>query len=1415
MAHDSLSEVIAPRGEAPPGSLAAEAPPEPLNQPLDQPLDQPVNRPLGQSLDHPLDRRAKAADVASAVERWQATLTAARLPDTLIGEDLGIEVLDLTHAHPSGLATLMAGRSTRLSSLVREPAAHVAARRRARAIAASAERLAAERGVRSAYLAAGLVTWSPVPGAAPGGGAATPISAPVLLRSCRLHPRGPAQDDYELDLDDTAVVNPEVVRRLATDHGIRLDPSGLGGLAFGVDGFDPRPVFSVLEEVCARVPGFAIDRRLVVGSFTSGSDALVADLDAARLALQIHPLLSRVANATPSMESDQLAAAPPYVPRVDDDQPLCWIDPEPETDDVAFDLDCSQRAAVDAALSGSNVLIEGPPGTGLTHTLAAAAGALAGRGRRVLVVTPHRGTADTLIRRFADAGLSDLVLDLHDGLGDRIKVLSGLEQALDAAIDDAKALESGSTPDRRSGSAVEHGQAAAGAEAVAAAQVRHAAEALAAAGKALHAKREPWAVSAYEAMVALAELMTGDTPPRTRVRLPHAVTRQLDAATRDRLREDLREVAELGAFRLTRLDTRWLDARVADEDEAHAALAAARAARTVLPAATSAMDALATASGIEAVDTLAQWRPQLDLLLGIRATLDVLQPAVFEQPLEDLVRATAQDPPDDGWLARRSLRRRARALVRPGTHLLDLHERLVTAQEQRTAWQQIAASGGWPRVPTGLDAANATVRELELAVGRLTEVLEGTGTPALDTLPTDKLRQRVGDLAADSEGLLAQPQRRVRMDRLRRAGLTPLIEDLTDRRCEASEVEGELDLAWWTSVLEAIIRSEPRLAAHDPAELRGHVETLRDGQNRLLQARAAQTVATCALRAVDAVRHHGDQVRWLLAEVHRGHRSSWPMDLFSYAGDLLAALRPIWVMSPDAVARNLPAARPGAPVVDVVAVDDASQVGMPEAAAALARAQQVIVAGDRLRLPPATGGPSVVAAVASLADGDHRLSVNRLDRDHRTRDGRLLLPLRPLYTRAWALVPGAPPVSPLTLEHVREGVGVPAPGEQVVVSAEAEVDRVVDLVSQHAARRPGESLLVVTLGARHAERIEEALRLEVAHRPELARWLDVHWAGDISEPFLVRPIHRIPGVERDAVIVSVGLARTPHGRVLHRFGVLDGRYGTSCLATALSRARRRTTLVCCFTADDLDGERLRSDGSKMLRDVLALAADPTARGDHPEQAQPVEQTDALVRDLRDRLESVGLPVTATPALPDWPMAIALADPQSPGRRLMAIEVDGPSFAACPSVATRDRQRRESLERAGWAYLRVAAMDLFCDPAGEVERIRRLWMDVGGAGPTTRPTQIIVGRPRVRSAQPAVAPGLPITEYSDAELEQVAGWVLSDGVHRSAEELAALVREALHLPRRGMHVEAAVGGAARRVLDGADTGQTGRPRLGPS
>lgn len=785
-------------------------------------------------------------------------------------------------------------------------------------------------------------------------------------------------------------------------------------------------------------------------------------------------------------------------------------------------------------------------------------------------------------------------------------------------------------------------------------------------------------------------------------------------------------------------------------------------------------------------------------------------PAVYEQPIDVLVEATAAHGmpfgPDGkplGRLARRQLRRRAKALIRPGVHVPDLHAVLIAAREQRQAWRAADEAGGWPRVPTGLADAQAAVDALDHALTTVCDCLHDTGTPDLLTLPVDKLAQRLADLACDGEGLRDQPQRTLLLDRLRDAGLADLIADLRQRQVGPGAIDGELDLAWWTSVLEVVIRADPRLSRHDARALRcwaADLRTIDADLERVARDELRQVLADGAGRAVQ---EHPAQVRWLRAEVVRGHRSVWPADLFARARNVLAALRPVWVMSPDAVARLLPPATPNQPLVDLVVVDDANQVGMPEAAATLARGRHVVVAGDRRRLPPATGGPSVLDVVAGA------VGVHRLDRDHRARDLRLVQPLTERYPEGWTAQPGAAASSPLRLVEVTDGIAVPRLGEDVAFSADAEVACVVRLVAEHAMRRPGESLLVVTLGARHAERVEGALRSAVTYDPALAAWLDVHWTGGIDEPFAVRPVHRLAGLERDAAIVSVGLTRTPHGRVVHRFGALDGRFGPACLITALSRARRHTDLVCAFTADDLTDDRVRTPGARMLRDLLETLRDGPvnrAAGVTVLAGQP----DALVADLRDRLRAVGMPVQVGFPAPDRPLDLAVGDPLEPGRMLLAIDLDGPGYAGCRTVRLRDRLRAQSFERAGWSYLRVAAMDLFCDPEGEVERIQDAWRAAGGLPASVVPSRVVPIPPPTRRPWPAhVAPGLPVSAYTPHELDAVAGWVVSDGAGRSPEQVAAEVRTALGFAQREPRVDAAVGAASRRAVAAAAASASGR------
>jgi very-short-patch-repair endonuclease len=328
--------------------------------------------------------------------------------------------------------------------------------------------------------------------------------------------------------------------------------------------------------------------------------------------------------------------------------------------------------------------------------------------------------------------------------------------------------------------------------------------------------------------------------------------------------------------------------------------------------------------------------------------------------------------------------------------------------------------------------------------------------------------------------------------------------------------------------------------------------------------------------------------------------------------------------------------------------------------------------------------------------------VARLRRNYRCRDERLMaFAAEHIYGGELETLPGpdggdAPGGDDvLSLEQV-DGTGPVVAGVDAVESTDAEVFRVVDLVLDHARRRPGESLGVVTLTARHAARIDEALHRAAAEDPGLARF----FADNRAEPFAVKDVERAQGDTRDAVVLSIGYGRTPHGRVLHAFGPLSAPGGERRLAVATTRARRRLTVVSSFGADDLDPARLETAGARLLRELLAYAAAGGSPG--AGVSPPPSYRDPLLDDLAARLEADGLTVRRRYGISG---SLDLAVGDESGRLLVAVESDGPAYAAMSSTRERDRLRVEHLQRLGWSHLRLWSTDIFRDPAREVARVK--------------------------------------------------------------------------------------------------------------
>ncbi|MCU1432840.1 MAG: hypothetical protein JWP95_1945, partial [Actinotalea sp.] len=1213
------------------------------------------------------------------------------------------------------------------------------------------------------------------------------LRAPVLLRPVGVSPRGRGESDYDLALEPSLEINPVLAAALRS-RGALLDPSALARGAFTASGFDPRPALERLTALGSAVlDDFSLEERLVVGTFVHPEQVLVDDLDAQAGTLDRNEVLLALAGDQPSID----ALTQPLPPAVRGDRPY-------DQERGVGDLDPAQAHVLDVLAAGHHLLVDAPSGSDVAGTLAAVVADAAASGRSVLYVAGHRRAAHALDERLRALGLGDLVLDIAPESDWRAQAARRLLAAMtveQVPLDAEKIhVVRRELQDRRNR--------------------------LSAYIDALHSTRDPWGCSAYDALQALARLTSQRPSPQTRVRLTAAVAESLSPERRAQATADLIRAAGLGAFSPSARSTAWYGADILTADRARAAVARVeRLLDESLPRLLEEVTEVAEETGLTRATTPAEWEEQLDMLAGVRGALDVFRPLVFERSASDLVAATATR----AWRAergvemssglRRRLRKQAKDMVRPGRPVEDLHAALVDVQAQREVWQAHCPAGGWPRIPAGMASIERDYQEVRADLDALSAVLAGTpsGGP-LAELTWAEIGDRLRRLRDDREALDTLPERTALVRALDRQGLGALLADCADRRVPTTLVGAELELAWWSTVFEEILGQDPALAGYDGAALARLVAEFRTLDRRHLEDRAvlARAAAQEALRL--RLRQATEESEALFGEVVEQRFTSLRGTVERYP-NVARALRPCLMASPMLVPHLLPPTR----TEDLVILDAAGHLPIEAVVSALSRAKQVLVVGDT-RCASGSALASLAAVLPSIP----------LHADTSRRDPHLTAFLTSHGYDGVLTATPLPSTAALLRLDIVEGTGMPA-ANGAVEGTRAEIDHVVELVIEHALTRPEESLAVVTASAVHAERLREAVMGEVRDNPSLGEF----FRPDRPEPFLIVEVGATQGLHREAVVLSIGFGRTPHGRVLHRFGALSEPGGDGRLLEALGATRKRLTLVSCFSGDDLDPVRLRAPGARMLADLLDLAAtrsEPTGAPVRP--APAVGNPDRLVLDLAERLWRAGLVVELDHGVPGGPrIPLVVGHPELPGEMLVAVLTDDDAYVAEPSVRVRDRQAAERLEALGWTVIQVWSAAAFLDPQGEADAVSAAVLETAGrrwasrsakrpvvAGPlpaaradddtdVIEPAREMGGDEPARDVggddaaavpgRPPVEPGLPIGAYSDDQLDDLVTWIRSDGIERDVEQLAGALRAELGVTRRGTRVDAAVEAAVRR------------------
>ncbi|RFA06622.1 hypothetical protein B7R21_19300 [Subtercola boreus] len=439
----------------------------------------------------------------------------------------------LDGAPSASVTRLLAGDTVRLSELFTTADALQKAQRACGLLAKKQQEATEEYGVSIAYLAAGMCSWDPegnpekavavenelTASDSPNRSSKRPKytrpRAPVLLRSLELIRRRGAQEAWELRLIDEFQVNGVLLHvlnadreRIESDSILELDAGDLPSIEVMLEEF---------EDACGDVAELEVLNTLVLGTFSytkqpmvddvSDIDALAASDLVAALAGDLNAA-DRVRSSTDGVTEEM----PDYTP----------VDAEY----LVLDADASQSYVVNAALAGRNLVVEGPPGTGKSQTIANIIATSVAAGRSVLFVAQKRAAVSAVLDRLAGVDLSHLVLDLFAASSSRRYVAEQLQTALDrqASAGEARVGELHYSLTRARDTLVRHKDA-------------------------LHKENRGWGVSVAE-MIAVAIGIPTDVQSNERIAIQDMS--RWDELEPVRIRGDLEELVRLGA-----LETGW------------------------------------------------------------------------------------------------------------------------------------------------------------------------------------------------------------------------------------------------------------------------------------------------------------------------------------------------------------------------------------------------------------------------------------------------------------------------------------------------------------------------------------------------------------------------------------------------------------------------------------------------------------------------------------------------------------------------------------------------------------------------------------------------------------------------------------------------------------------------------------------
>lgn len=275
----------------------------------------------------------------------------------------------------------------------------------------------AEGGANTLFLAVGFLKWKKV--------ADDPKSyfAPLILLPIQLDRKSALSGVTMRLLEEEPRFNLTLLELLRNDFALSIN--GLDGeLPTDESGIDVDGIWNVIRRAVRDIPGFEVTRDVVIGTFSFAKYLMWKDLVDRTPQLMESPLVKYLIERGQENVTLQKSGEIIDVDELDD---------EIGTQELFLPLpaDSSQVAAVVASAKGRDFVLDGPPGTGKSQTIANMIAHNLAMGRRVLFVAEKKAALDVVYRRLAAQGLGEFCLELHSSKTSKMDFLKQLERAWD------------------------------------------------------------------------------------------------------------------------------------------------------------------------------------------------------------------------------------------------------------------------------------------------------------------------------------------------------------------------------------------------------------------------------------------------------------------------------------------------------------------------------------------------------------------------------------------------------------------------------------------------------------------------------------------------------------------------------------------------------------------------------------------------------------------------------------------------------------------------------------------------------------------------------------------------------------------------------------------------------------------------